>query len=305
MPERCPDPTAETAYLRRCLQAAGENAERAFAAMAELDAERVEAIALSRAQAAETSARRNRNGDRIVLEENGACRMRALEQELQGALARLQASERTAARLRARCEHQSAMMGELSHRLKNSLTLVQAMVSQTLREPTTLGAGRSALLARVVALGQAHRVLIEERWLGTSVRRTVETALATHGGLDAADRFEVAGPPVRLGSRQTIALSMALHELATNATKYGALSCEAGRVRIAWQVARGGAGRTLHLCWSEQGGPPVTPPARRGFGSRLIERTITDTFGGDVALRFAPEGVTCTMTALIQSARQP
>jgi two-component sensor histidine kinase len=218
--------------------------------------------------------------------------------------ARLQASEQGAARLRARCEHQADMMRELAHRLKNSLTLVQAMISQTLRDPPSLAAGRATLLARVVALGQAHRVLVEERWLGTTVQRTVETALAAHDGAEATGRFAVAGPAVRLGPRQTVALSMALHELATNAAKYGALSCEAGRVRIAWHTARGEAGRTLHLCWSEHGGPPVAPPARRGFGSRLIERTVTDTLGGEVVLRFAPDGVVCTMRAVIRDVRQ-
>lgn len=289
MSERRPEATVETAHLRRCLQEAGEEAieqaERAFALMADLDAERVREVAESRDQA-------------------DASRERALEREVQVLRARLQAAEQAAGRLRTRCEHQASMMRELSHRLKNSLTLVQAMISQTLRDPTSLAQGRAALLARVVALGQAHRVLVEERWLGTSVQRTVETALAIHGGTDAAERFSVLGSAVRLGPRQTVALSMALHELATNATKYGALSCEAGRVRIVWHTARGATGRTLHLCWSAHGGPTVTRPERRGFGSRLIERTLTDTLGGDVALRFAPDGVTCTMTAVIQPLRE-
>jgi two-component sensor histidine kinase len=111
-----------------------------------------------------------------------------------------------------------------------------------------------------VALGQAHRVLVEKRGLGTSVRRTVETALATHAGTNAAKRFAVMGPAVRLGPRQTLAHSMALHALATNATKRGARSCEGG-ARIVWHTARRETGRTLHLCWSEHGGPPVTPPS--------------------------------------------
>jgi two-component sensor histidine kinase len=98
--------------------------------------------------------------------------------------------------------------------------------------------GPAALLARVVALGQAHRVLVEERGLGTSVRRTVETALATHAGTNAAERFAVMGPAVRLGPRQKVAPSMTLHALATNAAERGALSCEAGRVRIVWRTAR-------------------------------------------------------------------
>ena len=298
------DLAAENERLRRCLQEAGENAERAFLLMAELDAERNEEVQQSRAQTAEAFALLDRVRSRASAEQSLEHHVRALEQEVQGLQARLHASEQAAARLRARCETQSAMMGELSHRLKNSLALVQAMVSQTLREPATLAAGRAALLARVVALGQAHRVLVEERWLGTTVRKTVEMALATHGGPDATERFEVVGRPVRLGSRQTVALSMALHELATNATKYGALSCEAGRVRIAWHTSRREDGRWLYLCWSEHGGPPVAPPTRCGFGSRLIERTIKDTLGGEVRLSFEPGGVVCTMTTIIQSARQ-
>lgn len=284
MSGRRPESTAENADLTRCLEEAGAQAERAVALMADGDAGRLREVA----------ARRIRPD---------ADRQGALEREVQALRARLQASEQAAVRLRTRCEHQAAMMRELSHRLKNSLTLVQAMVSQTLRDPPSLAAGRAALLARVVALGQAHRVLIEEHWLGTTVQRTVETALATHGGAEAAERFTVTGPAVRLGPRQTVALSMALHELATNATKYGALSCEAGRVRIAWHTSRSAAGRVLHLCWSERGGPPVELPRQRGFGSRLIERTLTDTFGGDVVLGFAPDGVTCTMTAVIQRLR--
>ncbi|MDP4024885.1 sensor histidine kinase [Methylobacterium sp. NEAU 140] len=282
MYDRQRDLAAENERLRLHVAEAGENAERAFALMAACDADCAEAL------------RRGRAGS--------AGRVAALERELAAVRDRLHAAEHAAARLQARYEHQRGLMRELSHRLRNALTLVQAMVGQTLREPTTLSDGRATLLARIVALGQAHAVLIDERWLGTTVRRTVETALATHAGPDTAGRFAVAGPRVRLGSRQTVALSMALHELATNSAKYGSLSCEAGRVRIAWHTAREADGRRLHLAWSEHDGPPVRPPGRRGFGSRLIERTVTDTLGGTVDLRFDPAGVVCTLSAPVAPA---
>jgi two-component sensor histidine kinase len=113
----------------------------------------------------------------------------------------------------------------------------------------------------------------------------------------APERFTTSGPPVRLSPKTALSLSMALHELSTNAVKYGALSNGAGRVRIDWSVDPGEGGERLRLTWREEGGPPVAPPSRRGFGSRLIERGLAAELGGQVSMRFDPSGVVCAVDA--------
>lgn len=201
------------------------------------------------------------------------------------------------ARLIAKCEQQRLLMAELGHRVKNSLTLVQALVSQTLREEPSVERAREALTARIAALGQSHAMLIDERWSGANLKQVVDGAIQLHGARTATDRFKVAGPSVRLGPRQMLAMSMALHELGTNAAKYGALSVPNGRVEISWTTTRRSSGRRLHLRWRELGGPAVFPPTRRGFGSKLIERALREALDGEVALEFEPNGVTCTVLA--------
>ena len=206
------------------------------------------------------------------------------------------------ARLIAKCEQQRLLMAELGHRVKNSLTLVQALVSQTLREETSVDRAREALTARIAALGQSHGMLIDERWSGASLKQVVDGAIGLHGARTVTDRFKVAGPSVRLGPRQMLAMSMALHELGTNAAKYGALSVPNGRVEIAWTTTRRSNSRWLRLHWQELGGPPVLPPTRRGFGSKLIKRALKEALDGEVTLSFEPGGVTCTVQAHLQPA---
>ena len=172
--------------------------------------------------------------------------------------------EQENARLVAKCEQQRMLMAELGHRVKNSLTLVQAMVSQTLREQTSLEGAREALTARIGALGQSHAILIDESWSGASLKQVVEGALKLFDYEGASKRFRITGPAVRLRPRQALAFSMALHELGTNAAKYGALSDAKGRIEIAWTTTRGTNGRALRLQWRECGGPPVS--RRHGEG---------------------------------------
>jgi two-component sensor histidine kinase len=205
--------------------------------------------------------------------------------------------EQENARLIAKCEQQRLLMAELGHRVKNSLTLVQAMVTQTLREQISLDGCRDALTARIGALGQSHAILIDEGWSGASLKQVVEGALKLHGYRGPSERFQITGPSVRLGPQQMLALSMALHELGTNAAKYGALSVAAGRVEVTWTTTRSTNGRTLRLQWREAGGPLVAPPTRRGFGSKLIERALRDAMDGEVSLAFEPSGVVCTVLA--------
>jgi PAS domain S-box-containing protein len=192
-------------------------------------------------------------------------------------------------------EQQALLMQEMAHRVKNTLALVQAVAAQTLRNAPTLDAAMEAFNGRLMALSDAHDVLIRGAWAEADLAAVVEGAMAPHVDREAG-RFAAAGPRVSLGPRSVLTLSLMLHELATNAAKYGALSSPAGRVAVTWELA-GSAEAVLRLCWRESGGPPVAPPIRGGFGSRLIERSLVHSFGGRVSLCFPPEGVVMELEA--------
>ncbi|MFL5280501.1 MAG: sensor histidine kinase [Rhodopila sp.] len=185
------------------------------------------------------------------------------------------------------------MVNELNHRVKNTLATVQAIASQTLRR--TDPEVRLTLEARLRALAAAHDVLTQENWEGASLHDVIDGVLAPHGGAAQA-QFEITGPPLRLQPRAAVALSMGLHELTTNALKYGALSSAAGMVAIRWMI-RPGDQPQLRIDWIERGGPPVTAPATRGFGTRLLERGLAQDLAGAVQLAFAPEGFVCSIDA--------
>ncbi|RYJ01346.1 MAG: sensor histidine kinase, partial [Acetobacteraceae bacterium] len=148
---------------------------------------------------------------------------------------------------------------------------------------------RHGLQARILALAAAHDVLTRQGWEGANMDEVVAGVLAPHGGRDGS-RFRVSGPPLRLVPQVAVAISMALHEMATNALKYGALSVPAGYVELHWTMDAGPAPR-FHLTWAERGGPALTPPVRQGFGTRLIERGLAHDLGGTTRIDFAPEGV--------------
>ena len=196
-------------------------------------------------------------------------------------------------------EHQQLLIHELNHRVKNTLATVQSIAGQSLRrlDGPEASAARAAFEARLLALARVHNVLTRESWDGAELGNVVADAIAP---LDAPDgqrsRFLVSGPALRLSPRLALSIAMALHELGTNAVKYGALSQEGGRVTIAWTVDREPQTR-LTLRWSEDGGPPVAPPTRTGFGSRLIERSLARDLDGEVNLLFANAGVVCTIEA--------
>ena len=188
------------------------------------------------------------------------------------------------------------MVNELNHRVKNTLATVQAIASQTLRGSDAIV--RRTLEGRLMALAAAHDVLTRESWEGASLDDVVAGALAPFSGREDG-RFRVYGPPLRLWPRAALALAMALHELSTNALKYGALSAGSGHVAICWEIVSG-ANPILRLTWTEQGGPAVTPPARRGFGMRLVERSLMQDLGGTIIVSFGdPLGVTCLVEAPI------
>ena len=199
------------------------------------------------------------------------------------------------ARVRA-AEHQSILNRELSHRMKNTLAMVQAIANQTLRNAADLTSARDALSARLVAMSKAHDILLTGAREGASLEELVREALAIHEDAQV-QRLRLSGPLVRVGPRAALSLALLVHELATNATKYGALSTADGVVSVAWTIEDGQPNAALHLRWTEAGGPPVAAPTRRGFGSVLIERGLTGAIGGEVRISYPVTGVVCDLTA--------
>ncbi|HEV2559830.1 MAG TPA: sensor histidine kinase [Microvirga sp.] len=193
-------------------------------------------------------------------------------------------------------EHQRLLIDELNHRVKNTLATVQSIATQTLRTAETADEAKDALERRLLALSRAHDVLTRESWEGADLKDVVGRALEPYQ-VHSESRLRVTGPSVRLTPRMSLALAMALHELATNAVKYGALSNKNGTIDVTWRVQNGAEPARLVLRWSEAGGPPVVAPRRRGFGSRLIERSLASDLNGEVDIAFAPTGVVCTVSA--------
>lgn len=179
---------------------------------------------------------------------------------------------------------------ELSHRLKNVLAVVQSIVSQTLRQSPDLALANTALSARLVALGDATTVLTANSWASADMMAMITKVLGPHG--EIGNRIRVDGPPLTLNPRGALAFALALHELATNAAKYGALSNATGHVELTWTIESGHQGEPrLRLLWQEIGGPPVMPPTRRGFGSTMIERSLKSYFRGEAKMDYRPEGL--------------
>lgn len=195
---------------------------------------------------------------------------------------------------RADDEKHSLLINELNHRVKNTLATVQSIAAQTLRSAPSAEQGRAALNQRLLALSRAHDVLTRESWEGAELVEIVALAVSPYRGPDAS-RIVTDGPVVRLTPRTALALAMVLQELATNAAKYGALSTPAGRLSILWILEAD----VISLRWEEMDGPPVVPPLRRGFGSRLIQRSLSAEVGAGASIKFAPSGVICNITAAV------
>jgi PAS domain S-box-containing protein len=188
-------------------------------------------------------------------------------------------------------QHLELLINELNHRVKNSLVMVQSLTRQSFSNATSLEDAHEKIDSRLLALSSAHDTLTRENWQSADMLELARD-VSSLCEPDASGRFVLEGPSCRLDPRRALALSMALHELCTNAVKHGALSSPRGQVRIAWNRRVDAGGRdVLELLWQESGGPAVSPPERKGFGSRLLERGLKRDLEGEVELAFEPSGV--------------
>ena len=190
--------------------------------------------------------------------------------------------------------HQALLINELNHRVKNTLAIVQAIAWQSFRAGGVDRDVVEAFEGRLSALSAAHNVLTRQNWEAASIDQIVEEAVAPHHAGDG--RLTTEGPPVELEPKSAVALGLAMHELATNAVKYGALSTGAGRVAVCWTVEGG----RMRLTWTETGGPLVSPPQGRGFGARMLEQGLAEELSGTVKLAFRPEGLVCVVDAALE-----
>ena len=190
--------------------------------------------------------------------------------------------------------HQEMLIGELNHRVKNVLATAQAIMTQTLRQSTSLDDFSKAYVGRLHALAQAHNLLVEKEWVGADVGQIVGEILTPYRTRDG-DRVTAEGPRLSVRPQVGVALMMILHELATNAMKYGALSGPAGTLSVAWFRTGEGPAERFHIRWSEAGGPKVRAPSRQGFGTKLIERSTAYELGGEARLEYREDGVRCEL----------
>ena len=189
-------------------------------------------------------------------------------------------------------DHLRLLMRELTHRSKNLLAVIQSIARQTARHSGTIESFLDQFSARTQALATSHDLLVQESWYGASLSELVRLQLGHYLDHRAPD-ITMEGPSIVLKPEAAQSLGLALHELATNAAKHGALSTPSGRVTIEWRRLSPTEGYGLELIWTEHGGPPVAAPARRGFGSLVIEQNLARSLNADVELTFAPEGLRC------------
>jgi two-component sensor histidine kinase len=193
---------------------------------------------------------------------------------------------------------------ELSHRIKNLVAIIQSIARQTMRQTTTEEDFEAQFSGRLGAIGRSLDLLIANYWHGARIDELVRSEL-TPFGVDGV-QISVNGPPLTLNPDATRNIGLALHELATNASKYGALSVPEGKVAVHWELAICGRRRRFRITWRESGGPLVTEPTRRGFGRQVIEQVTTQALAGKVTHEFPPDGVRWTLdipAAFVVSAR--
>lgn len=193
--------------------------------------------------------------------------------------------------------HQRVLISELNHRVKNMLAVVISIANHTLDSAASPEAFNTALVGRLHAMARAYSLLSRTNWTEASVARIVGQETAAFG----SDRFDISGPELRLKPRQGLSLGMAMHELSTNAAKYGALSKPKGKVAIHWRTD----GNRFRLSWKERGGPPVAEPDGEGFGMTLLKGEIEYQLGGEVETSFDPKGLVVSITFEIERWARP
>jgi PAS domain S-box-containing protein len=188
--------------------------------------------------------------------------------------------------------HRQLLVNELNHRVKNTLATIQSIASQSLRNAGVDLAVRGALEGRLMAIAATHNVLTDENWSAASLRQIVDGSVTPYRSNPG--QVTISGDDLMVSPKPAVVLALAFHELAINALKYGALSSAGGHVDIVWSLAEDDR---LDIAWTERGGPPVRPPERRGFGSRIIELALPNELGGAVDLDYRPEGLRCLIRA--------
>jgi two-component sensor histidine kinase len=192
--------------------------------------------------------------------------------------------------------HLRLLLRELTHRSKNLLAVIQAMARQTARHAGSIDSFLSQFGARVQALAASHDLLVRESWYGASIGELIRSQLAMYMNRDGQEQVTIDGPAIALKPEAAQNLGLALHELAVNAARFGALSVPAGRVSVTWDRSRGVGGidgSKLELDWREESGPKVKPRRKRGFGSIVIERNLARALDAEVDLSFDPDGLRC------------
>jgi two-component sensor histidine kinase len=244
-----------------------------FAANATLPG--AEPVSLSPRSAQEVVLSAENDSLRLLLEQAG------IDAETLLVQAGIDAKEREAAD-----KLQKLILGELHHRIKNTLATVSAIASQSFRAAPCIETGQKAMEGRLTALGRAHDLLMQVSWASASLTHTFSSATEPYDS-QGGRRFHFNGPDLRITSGAVIALAMTFNELCTNTTKFGALSVAAGRVEIAWTIDE--SKQRLHLVWTESGGPAVEPPVRQSFGTRMM-RSLGQQLNGQVQLAYEPAG---------------
>jgi len=197
-------------------------------------------------------------------------------------------------------QHQRLLVDELNHRVKNMLTVVISLATQTIHRSKTMDEFASNYIGRIHALTAAYSLLSNKNWQGVLLRDVILEEIKPFLAKDRSN-FALSGPPVPLEPRAALALGMAVHELTTNAVKYGALSIQEGNVIVTWRIEQDPDGDQLVLDWIERNGPPVGAPTHRGFGMTLIERGLKQDMAALVQVDFAVEGVRATLKAPLRS----
>ena len=193
-------------------------------------------------------------------------------------------------------ERQALLIRELHHRVKNTLATVQGLLGATARSTRDVETFYQSFSNRIVSLGKTHTLLTEDYWQTAPLHELLENELRPYNDADGA-RVQLDGPPIELAADLAVPTGMAFHELTTNAAKHGALSQPGGRITVAWDVTAGDSGRRLSLDWRESGGPPVTAPQRKGFGSTLLQRVLAQQCNADVTIDYAQAGLHFRMEA--------